>query len=396
MKINTKKAVLSIPVSSLLGVELGTPATEANLGQGTDDVNGQSRFKPNPEDYVYANFRALSAVRIPRRGINFSKPGVLKAAMPMLLRQTVYRDHRVAVDNWAGVVVDALWDSTGGPAGENGPPGINVRLKIDGVQAPAVARGLLSDPPTLHSVSVGVEFEWEKSHPKMSDRDFWYNFGDEIDGKVVELIVTKITKFNEISVVWQGADPNAKRLSADGSDEGEFDMLKAELAKALGLDPESGDEVLLTELTKALNKPALVDNVQVEALTAQVADLEGQLATATEQLDKITPASEELVSQASLGAQYLNDQRTEAVRLFKLVEGEKAAENILTMLGGCNLETAKAYIDLYAPKAEAMFGAKCNKCGSQDLGRQHSHTQDPNPAAPSAQVVPGSLSKIHG
>lgn len=383
------QATLSIPVAMLSS----RPAQSASLAQ-QDNSTAPHSLSPREEDYVYADFRALSAVRIPFRYINFTKAGVLEEAVSLLKGQTVYRDHFCYVDNWAGVVMDSSWDPTGGPAGENGPPGINCQLRIDAVQAPSVARGLLSNPPTLHSVSVGVQFEWEKSHPDMKDMDFWWFLGEEVDGKLVEKIVTKIVKFNEISVVWQGADPNAKRLSADRT-EGVNHMLKEKLAKTLRLDPASSDEVMAAALDEFLSKQSQPQsNEALQVVQTELAQTQEKLTQTESEFNALKSESESLKSQAALGEKFLQAQRNEAIRLFKLVEGELSAD-IEAMLTGANLDTAEAYIKLYSKKAENKFQASCEKCGSTDVTRQSSHVEDPNPA-PVAPAAPVSLNRIHG
>src|SRR4051794_3846643 len=45
------------------------------------------------ERYVYPNFRALSQTHLVNRGLDFSTPGVLEAAVPLLVGKTVYLNH---------------------------------------------------------------------------------------------------------------------------------------------------------------------------------------------------------------------------------------------------------------------------------------------------------------
>jgi hypothetical protein len=357
------------------------------------------KLTPTEGDYVYADFRALSAVDIPDRYITFSKPGVVQASAAKLANQTVYSDHRVSVHNWAGVVQSSNYNPLGVNNEVNQPGGIDVSLKIDAVKEPNIARALLSDPSPIHSVSVGVSFDWEKSHPSMEDRDFWYKLGEVVDGKLVQRVATEITGFHEISLVYQGADPTAKRANRasqskdqptnlTNSLEGGDTMLKEQLAKMLGLDPESGDEVLMNAFSTKLTQSApqvtekapewlKLDQLALEALVTEHSALKAQ--------------SAELATKAELGDKYLSNQRQEALRLFNLVEG-KPDEAITAMLSAANLDTSKAYIDLYTKKADEKFKPHCAKCGGTELSRQSSKQTDPeslttNPSGTQNDVV---------
>jgi hypothetical protein len=107
-------------------------------------------------------------------------------------------------------VSNVAWDETGDQFG--GVPGINAEYKIDALMNPRIARGLLMDPPAIHSTSMTVLFEFEFSHPDLVEQGrFWQLLGDEVEGSIVRLIVTKIQEYWEASLVFPGADRFAKR-----------------------------------------------------------------------------------------------------------------------------------------------------------------------------------------
>ena len=178
---------------------------------------------PKETDYVYRNFRAISASPINCYGLDFSTPGVLQASTPLLARQTIYKDHIFwSVDRWVGAISESLWDAKGKES--KGIPGINVKLKLDWKKDPWLARGLMMEPPAVHSFSVTVFFEFDFSHPDLVEEGrFWGMLGKEVDGQIVRLIVTKILGYWEGSLVFQGADEHAKQLPGDGTTEENMD-----------------------------------------------------------------------------------------------------------------------------------------------------------------------------
>ncbi len=194
------KESLSTQTQTDLFLDLNTVATHPGMDYPVVPKDG---------DYVYGKFRALSAIQIPDRPISFKKPGVLEKAAPLLQNQTVYRDHNKVVDNWAGSVVGTEYDK----GDDKMPAGINANVRIDAVQAPTIARGVLSEPPSVHSVSASVDFSWEPSHNFDKEYEFWRHLGDTIDGRRVEMVATEIHAFPELSMVFQGADPHAKRVA---------------------------------------------------------------------------------------------------------------------------------------------------------------------------------------
>ncbi len=161
---------------------------------------------PGPNDYLYARYRALSKALIPYRFIDFSKGNVLKRSTKMLRGRTIYPNHLHQVEAWLGTVINTEFDESTEPAG------IDAEVKIYAYKNLDITQGLLVDPPAINSVSVNVQFQWEKSHD-LDDYEFFSLLGTEVEGEVVRAIVTLIEDYGEISLVWAGADPTAKRKS---------------------------------------------------------------------------------------------------------------------------------------------------------------------------------------
>jgi len=135
-------------------------------------------WTPKDSDYVYPMFRVLSETIVSKFGIpiDFSKKGVLKAALSKLPGITVYPDHKNdEVGNHLGVIVNATWQKAFEQDGMVIPAGLNAVLKVDAKSNPRIARGILSEPPSIHSGSVKVNFGWEQSHKEMDKDDFFEN-----------------------------------------------------------------------------------------------------------------------------------------------------------------------------------------------------------------------------
>jgi hypothetical protein len=170
---------------------------------------------PRDQDYILVQFRALSKTLIDGYFLDFTTGDVLKESTPLLLNQTVYPNHDCFdINNWLGSVSNVAWDESGEVAG------INAEYKIDALMNPRIARGLIMDPPAIHSTSLTILFEFEFSHPDLVEQGrFWQLLGDEVEGSIVRLIVTKIQEYWEASLVFQGADRFAKQIDDDGEED---------------------------------------------------------------------------------------------------------------------------------------------------------------------------------
>lgn len=172
-------------------------------------------FNPNESDFIEPVFRMLSNCIVSKNytPTEFSEE-VLKASMNLLVGQTVNCDHETSVGNAIGVVKEVFWqDSYRDESGVIVPGGINAKLKIDSKANPRIARGINMDPPSIHSNSVTVQFEWKPSHNFENPWEFWEKLGtyDE-KGEMIRRIVTKIISFKETSLVSHGADPYAQKI----------------------------------------------------------------------------------------------------------------------------------------------------------------------------------------
>ena len=314
---------------------------------------------PKDGDYIFKNFRAISAAPINCYGLDFSTPGVLEASTPLLQAQTVYKDHIFwSVDRWVGVVSKSAWDAKGEQSG--GVSGINVELKIDWRKDVWVARGLMMTPPAIHSASVTVLFEFEYSHPDLfAEGNFWRMLGEEVDGQIVRLIVTKIIGYWELSLVFQGADELAKQLLDDTQTGEGSDELGAKRKKEM--DAGGGNPTTqrseTVKLNEQLRKMLGLPDTQGEDVTDAV----------------LLPALSQLGERAQAGDALVEAERTECLRVAKLAivgsgEGE-LPEAFTSIINSAGHKELAGLTQEYTKQAAAKFPQTCQSCGTQMSGR---------------------------
>lgn len=177
----------------------------------------ENDLTPKAEDYIRPIFRGLSEVIVRKQSdpIDFSDTGVLKASIDKIVGQTVYTNHETFVGNEVGAVSKSFWDETYDFNGVSVPAGMNLEFLIDGKSHPKIARGIMSEVPTIHSNSVNVEFTWQQSHPTMKFEDFRSKVGTfGSDGTLIRRIANNILSYGESSLVGHGADPYAQKVVA--------------------------------------------------------------------------------------------------------------------------------------------------------------------------------------
>lgn len=315
-------------VEKPLSLAVGEPGEDGNYGY-------------NIEEYLARPWRILSAAMTPYRLFDFTKEGVLKSSVKAFADLTLYANHNANVNDWKGFVRNPTWDEA------NTPPGINALFVIDKVVDPKLARGV--ETKALRSASVTIWFEYERSHPTLSN--FYDRLGEEVDGQIVRFIVTKIVNAGEVSIVWEGEDPYAKSLAAGG----------APPAHETGLEvPDNNGGTDMFKLTATLS--VLLSMAEGTELTPEA--LEAKLKEQKAALDA-------LQADAALGKQLLTETRTKAETLYKLAKGDKASPDYLKIIQGADLASARAIVLEYTTAAEEAIPLACPKCGEK-LSRQSS------------------------
>lgn len=412
---------------------------------------------PNADEFIEPVFRLLSATIVSKNWnpTDFSQPGVLKASMKMLLGQTVNCDHSTDIGNAIGSVSQVMWQEGYKDGNFMIPAGINGVLKIDGKANPRIARGILMDPPSIHSNSVTVQFKWDKSHPDMDDRDFWDKLGtyDE-KGNMIRKVVTEVVRYLETSLVSHGADSFAQKIGEDGKiinpefakrtwtsfAEYQEDTKKAyyftDFKEDINSYQENNDtppnnintnnplnnNTMNKELKEFLEK-LFGDNLlslaegqevstelalsAVQSLVNGKKTLETKITNLTTEKDQLTEQITQkdaeianLTAMSTVGKNYIASLREEVVGNYKKLKGDKADETIVTMLNAetTGLQTLISLNKDYKAQLEEKFPLTCSKCGSHDVTRSSSVVEDPkkddttsNSEVPSTSDVIGSL-----
>lgn len=310
---------------------------------------------PKDEDYIFVNFRALSKVVVPGHWLDWTRDGVLEEGVAMLEGATVYPNHDFwNINNWLGSVSATEWDAKGEKFG--GVPGINATYKIDALVWPIIARGLLMKPPAIHSTSLTVLFEFEFSHPEIATEDRWKFFrllGEEVEGHIVRLIVTKIHEIWEASLVYHGADRLAKQPKEADDD---YDDESLSAASFSGLPANSNEEKTM-KIEKSKRTELGIEFDGDDVPESEIFKAAETLAAKTKEFDGVNLA--ELKSRAAQVEILLTAKRTEVTRLARLAElgsEEGELDEIITQqIAEADAEKLVKLENYYQKKAAERF-----------------------------------------
>jgi len=387
------------------------------------DVDAKD-LQPSEDQYINPIFRALSQLSVRKHlPVDFSKGTVLRDSMSKLVGISLMTDHEQNTGNVIGAVKSASWQEGYTVEGLKVPAGINVKLNIDGKSHPKIARGILSDPPSYHSVSVTVMYAWEWSHKKLENPySKWGMVAD--DGKIVRKVATEIKLYSEISIVPLGADPFA-RLLKDGKvtnpkfianrtslsetltshnaldstvdnfqdvasfSDTEFnpkidkDMNVSEFLESIGQDSMSDDQF------KALVQKGITASTELAAIKAVKSDInptnlaalqshqksEAEIATLAFVTEK---GGQEVISKAiEATSNAVTAQRESAVKFYKLCKGDKFSEEIVSNINATEGAALKAMEAQYRDEYEEKVPLSCGSCGSTAVSRKSSEQVSP-------------------
>lgn len=423
-----------------------TPDSIAQFGFWGGDIDyntyypnlDKSELTPKDEEFIEPMFRLLSETIVSKNWnpTDFGQNGVLKASMKMLLGQTVNCDHETNIGNAIGAVSQVMWQESYKDGSFTIPAGINGILKIDGKANPRIARGILMEPPSIHSNSVTVQFKWDKSHPQMEDNEFYQKLGTyDSKGVMVRRIVTEIVRYLETSLVSHGADSFAQKIGSDGkiinptfakrtwasyeeyrddkskqyfftdykSDltsyqekndtQGSFNdndandnhsnknNMNEELLKFL--ESLFGDNMLTLEEGKKMNQENVIACIQTlvssrNELQTSVDNLTTEKTSLTEQITNLNAEVANLKEMATVGKNHIASLRENAVETYKKLMGDKVDETIVTMLNAetTGITTLISLTKDYQARLEEKFPLTCSKCGSKDVNRASSVSED--------------------
>lgn len=398
--------------------------------------------KPKDSEFIEPVFRMLSNCIVAKNYMPTEFPkDILKASMGLLLGQTVNCDHETEIGNAIGSVKEVSWQNayTDETMGIEIPAGINAVLKIDAKANPRIARGIMMDPPSIHSNSVTVQFEWKPSHSFEKEWEFYDKLGTIAeDGTMVRRIVTKIISYKETSLVSHGADPFAQIIKNGKINNPQYagatyysfsDMppmdektLRSKIAYLDFKDIRSNDIMYNTskpnyegnqnpkiqndmnELQKFLDQlfsdgvlslaegstPSMeVALSQVKDLVVAKNSLTQEKAKADQKISELQGEVTSLKEQISanqamvnIGTSHLSEVRSSAVASYKKLYGDdKVDQNILALLeaDSTNIETLLSLKATYDAQLDEKFPMRCAKCGSHDVSRASSSIQGNDP-----------------
>lgn len=410
---------------------LGFFGSDINYHTYYPDLKAED-LKPKDEEFINPMFRLLSATVVSKNWMptDFSKNGALKASMSKLLGQTVNCDHETNIGNAIGSVSEVIWQEAYKAEGFSIPAGINGVLKIDGKANPRIARGILMDPPSIHSNSVTVQFKWDKSHPDLSDNDFWDKLGTYDDkGNMICRVVTEVIRYMETSLVSHGADPYAQKVDKNGkivnpgyanntynsyseyqednkkcyyfSDNKNIETddtpvsfnenqgLENPIKNNTNMNPELqafldrlfGNNMLVLEEGKEATQEeaiSLISSIikERDTLTQKLTDFETEKTTLSEKITSLESEVASLKEYAQVGKDYITSLREKVVSNYKKLVGDKLDEKdpVFVMLNAENtpLITIEGLNKSYEQKLQEAFPMKCNHCGSKDVSRASS------------------------
>ena len=288
----------------------------------------------------------------------------------------------------------------------------------------------MSEPPSIHSVSLTIVFAWEQSHPKLDRDEFFSKLGSFDDkGNLIRRIVVEIKLYDELSLVPHGQDPYAQIIQNDKivnpEDAANRDQIYKNsftaddyIEKGHWLDYKLNDTDNISlsisgtpttipddsnnnnnenifkmdkELLKFFKaKLGLSDDVSEEQVVQKIREQfekqENEIKTVKTSLQTLEgkyPENSVIVTddmQAKLNEYefldklrntVLSSTKTEAVKLYKILCGgdDKVDESILKMINEGGYETVIALNKQYKKQVEEKFIATCNDCGSTDVNR---------------------------
>jgi hypothetical protein len=402
-----KGSIMAMRFYNRSGINFLAPARADRASNAPAENSFATRKENWPEGrdedagFYWATFRALSAglVNPLTYPIDFSKNEgrVLKKATSMMKNKPWLKNHSRSIDAQIGSVTDAIWDE--GDAKRSAGINALTRTNLNAPQADTVAP--LLEAGDAGSTSVTVWYEWEMSHD-LDDWEFFNLWGTELEDELVRVIVTKVLDLTELSLVWDGADPDAKRIAAAADEASGFVCCAVglppgvdgpqyqELETSDGGRPDATDtkELLMTEkLKQALAK---VFGVDVAAVTEEFANdiivgsqgvtdapavadlLKKKQAKVDEYVGIVKTRDEQIVTlkaSAERGEKYLADTRADAARFYKLAKGDKASDTILKMVEGASLVEALELREQFRADADAAFPLTCDKCGHEKCSR---------------------------
>lgn len=291
-----------------------------------------SKFEPTDIDEgseccVEFNVIALSETCVQRTFGRVCFPSkVLREKAKDLIGKPVLLDHEWKVDKIVGVVVDARFDEE--------RKAIVARVKIPKEGNERLISLIKLSPSPIRNVSIGAMIQTKK------EKGFY---------------VVQDINFKELSLVFESADRNAKRIVASDIEtlgvQNWWDNpeLRKQAPKDYFLDPanrkypyRTWDGEISCERLKRLTKETLQAMTQEELISA--------VETLQLKLETLEKEKEEFMYYAEIGKKYEKHLKNEVTKLVKVVEGEDSP--VLKLIDRADIETLQEMEKAYREKAQ--------------------------------------------
>lgn len=416
-----------------------------------------SHFNPSEDEFIEPVFRMLSNCIVAKNYNPTEFPAnVLKASMSLLVGQTINCDHETEIGNAIGSVKSVSWQEayTDKDTGVHIPAGINGVFRIDAKANPRIARGINMDPPSIHSNSVTVMFEWKPSHNFEKEWEFYDKLGTVAeDGTIVRRIATRIICYKETSLVSHGADPFAQIIrngklnnpkyagavySFSDLPPMELNDLKSKMSlldfkgvteidtmyntsnpNNIGnktsysnnnktnmndlqefLDSLFGDELLSLGEGNTASVELVLSEIKAivaekKSLAESKLQLESKVASLSEEVNSLKAENKKNEIMVAIGTSHLSEVRKSAVDSYTKLMGDKVDQNIVTLLNAetTGLETLMSLKATYDAQLEEKFPMACTKCGCTEISRASSSLNDTEGAANSESLSEDSVAE---
>lgn len=412
-------------------------------------------FDPAKDEFIEPVFRLLSACIVSKNYMptEFSEE-VIKASMPLMVGQTVNCDHSTDIGNAIGSVLDVAWQDAYVDGGKKIPGGMNGILRIDAKANPRIARGINMDPPSIHSNSVTVQFEWKPSHEFEHPWEFWDKIGTYDDkGELVRRIVTRIISYKETSLVSHGADPYAQKIEkgkiinpgyADSVYNSFSEQIKEKMSRSYSyqsfkeIDVTEGDHktsinnnegeqknsitlnqnnsmpealqqfldqlfgdgmISLSEGATASTELALTEVKRLitenSDLSAKVADKDSTITSLNEQIDTMKNEAKANEKFIDMGKNHFKEVKEATLASYKKLNDGKEDAHIISLIEGVqDLDTLMAMNKSYQDQLNEKFPLHCDDCGSKNVSRASSVSASEQEGDKKSESISDTISRI--
>jgi hypothetical protein len=135
-------------------------------------------------------------------------------------------------------------------------------------------------------------------------------------------------------------------------------------------DALSGSEIVLAEVEEGAEPISLAADTEL-AEDAKFAIVQREkfdaLVAEADKVTQLTKDNEELKADAQLGKEYIGMKKEEAIRLYKVAQGDKADDKVVALFEKADAEQLDGLLKQYTQGVTAKFSGKCEECGSTNF-----------------------------